>query len=159
MKLRSIYKLIIFAIFLGVLSSSCEELPCEYPDGVQLHAGFYTSTGVAISDTLIGDFNLVLLNNTDNPYSEDYPTAIESISFPFAVTEDTSTVIITFENLEKDTITFRYNRTLALKSHPCGFDTFFEITEIVNTNNQIDSIWIKKDIVEYGSEENIKIYF
>lgn len=159
MKPKSTFQLLFLGFLLMLLVISCNELPCAHYDGVKVNVGFYQSTGVAISDTSIKSFHLKLLTEIDTPYVENYLTATKKISFPLSMIEDSSTIILTFHDSVSDTLTFIYKRTLTLESHACGFDTFFEITEIKNTNNRLDSIWLRKDIIDYATEENIKIYF
>lgn len=152
---------------LGLLAiAACSELPCSYTNGVQLNAGFYYFNGNTLTDTLIP--NLIMhygledqslySDSTKSIYTDTLRT-VQSLQFPLSMLADSSIVIFEFDTISYDTLIFRYNKTLHLESHKCGFDNFFEITSIEATNNRIDSVWISNNIVDYGEKENIKIYF
>ena len=143
---------------LFVLFMSCEELPCEDSNGVQVNLGFYQFDGRSLADTTIDTLTLQLYNEIDTPYTDFY-TQIQTLSFPLSQIADTSTVIFMYKDSVFDTLVFHYDKTLLLENHKCGFDYFFEINKITSTSNRMDSVWIRKNLVEYGDEENVKVYF
>lgn len=138
---------------------ACAELPCSETGGVNLNAGFYSYDGVVLTDTLIPNLIMHFGQEEETIYSDTLKGKVQSIQFPLSMITDSSVVIFEFNNSKSDTLIFHYNTTLHLESHECGFVNFFEITSIDATNNQIDSVWISKNMVEYGDVENIKIYF
>ena len=150
---KAIWTILIFVVFI-----SCEELPCEDSDGVQVNVGFYKLDGVTLTDSIIDTLTLQLYNEVDTPYTEDYFKK-QAISFPLSQLADTSTIIFMYKDSVYDTLIFRYDKTLILENHKCGFANFFDITSITTSNNRLDSVWIRKNLVEYGDEENVKIYF
>lgn len=149
----------IFGLAFMLMFISCEELPCKNTNGVQLNAGFYSYNGVAISDTSFYNLSLILGNDDSTTYTDSLKQITQTISFPLSMVSDSSRVILVYNILEADTLIFYYNKSLHLESHACGFDEFFEITEIKTTTHQLDSIWIRNDLVDYGTEEHIKIYY
>ena len=157
MKRKWIYR-ISWAALLFILFMACDELPCEDTNGVQVNLGFYTLNGTSLSDTTIDTLTLQLYNEIDTPYTESY-IKTHTLSFPLSQLVDTSTIIFMYKDSVFDTIIFHYDRSLILENHQCGFETFFEINNITTTSNRLDSVWVRKNLVEYGDEENVKIYF
>lgn len=137
---------------------SCDELPCPDSNGVNLNLGFYTFDGRILADTTIDTINVILLNHTEDMFNEKL-TRVQHFSFPLSMIADSSTIILIYKDSMSDTITFYYDKLLTLESHKCGFDNFFDINDIKASNNRLDSVWIRKDLVEYGEEENVKVYY
>lgn len=146
-------------LFLIILFSSCEELPCEYADGVLLNVGLFNLDGSNISQASIDSFSLFLLNKDESFYEEEFLNKVSAFSFPLSISDSTTTVILKFNNKLADTLIFKHTNSLVLVNHECGFDTFFNIDTVTTSNNLIESIWISNATVNYGSFENIKIYF
>lgn len=151
------YLLRIFFILLAI--SSCTADPCEYPDGVRTNIGFYSNDGRTLQDTLIDSLKVYLLNDSLTVFYDGKSKKINNIALPLSMISDTSSFIMEFDSGIKDTLTFVYTQYLKLVSHECGFVNCYNITNYKASNNLIDSLWIRKDLVEYGNEENIKIYF
>jgi hypothetical protein len=149
----------LLAVITVLLLASCDELPCEHTNGVLLNAGFYVYNGVTLTDTSLQNLELELVNDDASVYRFEYNTSVQSISFPLSMLTDSSVVVLNYNNMQSDTITIHYTQSLHLESHQCGFDEFFEITDISATNHQLDSIWIRNEIVDYVQTEHIKIYF
>jgi hypothetical protein len=138
---------------------SCDTPPCEDSDGVKVNLGFYYFDGKALKDTLINSLNIYLKNDSASHFYDGTKMKTGSVALPLSMITDSSTFIFRFDASVNDTITFRYTQYLKLVSHECGFVNFFKISGCETTTNRIDSVWIRKDLVEYGNEENIKIYF
>jgi hypothetical protein len=138
---------------------SCDAPPCEDSDGVNVNIGFYKFDGKALKDTLIDSLNIFLKNDSLTHFWDGTKIKTDSVDLPLSMLTDSSTFIFRFDSSVYDTITFRYTQYLKLVSHECGFVNFFNITSCETTTNRIDSVWIRKDLVEYGNEENVKIYF
>ncbi|MGF7140643.1 DUF6452 family protein [Roseimarinus sediminis] len=153
-----IQKVLFNGIVLMMMLWSCDELPCPDSNGVNLNVGFYTFDGRILADTTIDTINYILLNPAEDHYQQEL-IRVQYFSFPLSMIDDSSTMILLYKDGVSDTITFYYERLLTLESHKCGFDNFFDINDIKASNNRLDSVWIRKDLVEYGEEENIKIYF
>ncbi|MDA3929137.1 MAG: DUF6452 family protein [Prolixibacteraceae bacterium] len=150
-----------FFILLAIafLLIACDELPCDDKDGVQLNAGFYTYDGVNYADTSINSPTIHLINSDSTSYIDSYTSEIHLFSFPLSFIADSSTIVLEFQESVFDTVTIYYNTNIHLENHQCGFAYYFDIREIQSTNNLLDSVWISKKLVEYGDNENIKIYF
>jgi len=138
---------------------SCDAPPCEDSNGVLLNIGFYHFNGTSLKDTLIDSLNITLKNDSATLFLNGTKKKTGNVALPLSMIADSSTFIFQFDSVAYDTLTIRYNQYLKLVSHQCGFVNFFNITSYENTTNRIDSVWIRKDLVEYGTEENIKIYF
>lgn len=145
--------LLFFTLFMA-----CEELPCDDTNGVQLNLGFYKINKALLADTTIDTITVQLYNVIDTPYTETF-YAKQSLNLPLSQLADSSTIIFVYKDSIFDTLIFRYNQSLILENHKCGFATFFELNNITCTSNRLDSVWIRKNLVEYGDEENVKIYF
>ena len=139
--------------------SSCTADPCEYPDGVRTNIGFYTYDGRTLQDTLFDSLKVYLLNDSSALFYDGTSEKINKITLPLSMISDTSSFVMEFESGIRDTLTLVYTQYLKLVSHECGFVNYYNITNYEASNNLIDSLWIRKDLVEYGNEENIKIYF
>jgi hypothetical protein len=143
-------------IMIGMLS--CEELPCPGDQAVMAKIGFYEIDGSIINDFFIDSFNVEYLNSGSS-YIDTFFTERNSIDIPLSINSDSTTIVIKYKNTTTDTLLLKSERTLKLISHECGFDTFFEINELETTQNQLDSAWLRRDIVDYAELENIKIYY
>lgn len=149
----------IVVIIFGLLAlGACSELPCSEINGVQLYAGFYHFDGTTLTDTVVPDLIMHYGLEEQSIYSETL-RKVQRIQFPLSMLADSSVVIFEFDSVRFDTLVFHYNKMLHLESHECGFVDFFEITSIEATAHEIDSVWISKNVVDYGDKENIKIYF
>ncbi|MDA3879251.1 MAG: DUF6452 family protein [Prolixibacteraceae bacterium] len=157
--LQKILLKILFWTAAALAFLSCDELPCEDPDGAQANLSFFTIERGGLSDTLIDSLTVILLNDETNPYGIFYKTVTNKISVPLSLNEDTTTMIFLYKDSIADTLIFRYSRFMNLPSHECGFVTFFEINDIATSSNRLDSAWISKSTVENGEFENVKIYF
>lgn len=156
-KTKKISRFIVLLLVAGTFS--CDELPCEYPDGVNLVAGFFQYNETIIEAMPLDSFSVVLLNDSIPPYEDFYKSKQKTIRFPLSILSDTSVVVLKFNDGICDTLNFYYSRSLVLINHQCGFDTFFDIDTIIHTRNKIESVWLSKSLVDYKNDENIKIYF
>ncbi len=157
---RTAYRNWFFALSIFiVLFSSCEELPCEYSDGVLLNAGFFHLEGSNITKASIDSFSLILLNSAEGFYEEKFINEVDTLSFPLSIIDSTTTIVLKYKNNLADTLIFKHTNNLLLINHECGFETFFNIDTVITSDNLIESVWISNATVNYGSFENIKIYF
>jgi hypothetical protein len=159
MQIKKLIQILLGGFILLYTLNACDELPCDYTDGVNVYVGFYQYDGITLADTLIDSLVVYLMNDPESSYTDSMDDDTQSISFPLSMINDTSTVILKIGSFSADTIIFYYNKSLNLLSHTCGFVNFFEITNINTTNNQLDSIWIRDELINYDDDENIKIYF
>jgi hypothetical protein len=146
------------AIVIFFFVVACTKPPCEKSGSVQLNANFYRNANNTVKDTLVDSVTLVLGVNLDTVVYEANTTKTQSLSFPLSMNSDTSRVVIVFDQQVSDTLTFVVKRDLTMVSHECGFVYYFNIDEVQTTNNKIKSVWVSKELVEYGTKENIKIY-
>jgi hypothetical protein len=173
MNWRKIVKNTAIITLLSLFIYACDAPPCDDADGVQVNLGFYYFDGNTLQDTLIDSMNVFLYkeeSTTDTlnssiekdflvAYSYKTQGNTQSLSLPLSMIVDSSTFIFEFDSCCFDTLTLWYSQYLHMESHECGFVNFYNIKSYKITTNRIDSIWIRKDLVEYGDEENIKIYY
>jgi hypothetical protein len=152
------FYLLLFSL-LGYLFSCQTPPPCEDANGVHANLGFYYYSGATLNDTLIDSLVVYALDEDLTFFFNGLNTKNKSIALPFSMLKDTSIFIFEFGTDGTDTIEFRYTQYTKLISHECGFVNFCDILEIITTHNLIDSVWVRKELVEYGDEENVKIYF
>jgi len=142
------------------LLESCDQPPCADSDGVQLNAGFYQANGISVKDTAIKNLTTWILGQDETAsLSKIMSDNYKIMYLPLSKTSDTSVFVLNFDTLGTDTLTLHYTRELKLISHECGFDFFFELSRAKTTTHVIDSVWIRKAYVEYGEQENVKIFF
>ncbi len=139
--------------------TACDELPCPNESGIQVNMGFYLIENNIISDLFIDSLTIEYLNPNNENVSEFLGRQRQFIEIPLSITSDTSTFVLKFKDDIADTILIKSDRTVKLISHQCGFDTFFDINEIQTSSNKLDSVWLRRDVVDYADFENIKIYF
>jgi len=155
---RNSFYFLIF-LLLGYLFSCETPPPCEDANGVQANLGFYYYSETTLNDTLIDSLVVYALNEDLVLFFDGTQTRNQTIALPLSMISDTSIFIFQFGKDGTDTLEFRYTQYTKLISHECGFVNYFDISEIITTHNLIDSVWVRKELVEYGDEENVKIYF
>ncbi|MBN1925674.1 MAG: hypothetical protein JW798_07560 [Prolixibacteraceae bacterium] len=148
--------LVLLAFFSFIFA--CEQPKCEY-SGVYVNCGFYHFDGTTLQDTLFDSLSIFVSIDPDTAWLDKTGKQVGSVQLPLSMVNDTSMFIFSFDSLLYDTLVFFHTKELHLVSHACGFINFFEITDIESTKHNLDSIWIRKSLIEYGEEENIKIYF
>lgn len=150
-----------FSIFVSFayLLSCQSALPCDDANGVQANLSFCYYSGTVLSDTLID--SLVVYALTDEPtlYFDGTDSEDSTIALPLSMLSDTSVYIFQFGKEGTDTLQFCYTQYTNMVSIECGFVNFCNLTALNTTHHLIDSIWISKELVEFGDEENVKIYF
>jgi hypothetical protein len=156
---KRFFRIIVLGLFLGVVFTACDKPPCDDSDGVQANLGFYKVQKYVYKDTTFKNLEVVTLDNPSEPLKYVLSSTAKSIYLPLSKMSDTSIFILKFNAISWDTISFYYNKELKLESHECGFDFFFHLTKVVSTNHMIDSVWIRKELIEYGTKENVKIFF
>lgn len=60
-----------------------------------------------------------------------------------------------------DTLTFHYQRRIQFLSNSCGYTFFYQLTNLLSTHHNIDSVIIKNDQInnDANSPEHVQIYF
>ena len=155
---KNSFYLSVLVLLVGLFS--CETPPpCDDANGVQVNLGFYSYQGTTLKDTLIDSLVIFAIDNQPVLYSDGTGLKKSSQPLNLSMLSDTSVFIFQFGTDATDTIEFYYTQYTRLVSHECGFVNFYDLTGIKTTNNLIDSVWVRKDLVEFGDEENVKIYF
>jgi hypothetical protein len=152
-----------FYFFIFVLLAylfSCETAPpCDDANGVQANLGFFYYDGTELTDTLIDSLVVYTFDKEPVPFFDGTKTKNSTVALQLSMLNDTSIFIFEFGTDGTDTVKFIYTQYTNLVSHECGFVNFYELQEVKSTTNLIDSVWIRKELVEYGDDENVKIYF
>jgi len=155
---KNLFYFLVYALIVSLYS--CETPPpCEDANGVQANVGFYYYSGTTLNKKSIDSLVVYTTNDLNTPYYDGTKYRIDTIDLPLSMLNDTSVFIFHFGTDGTDTVEFYYTQYTRLVSYECGFINFYNLTGIKTTNNLIDSVWIRKELVEYGDEENVKIYF
>jgi hypothetical protein len=157
--IRKNYFYILIIGFVAYLFSCEAPPPCADANGVQANLGFYHYAETSLNDTLIDSLVVYTIKDKKTPYYDGTKTKVDTIALPLSMLNDTSVYIFHFGTDGTDTLEFYYTQYTRLVTHECGFINFYNLTGIKTTHNLIDSVWIRKELVEYGNEENVKIYF
>jgi hypothetical protein len=154
------YCFYLIGVLLLMYFFSCETAPpCDDANGVQANLGFYHYNGTTLNDTLIDSLAVYTQSILQILYYDGTQTATGKLELPLSMISDTSVFIFQFDSGVFDTLEFYYTQETRLISHECGFANFYTLTGATTTHNRIDSVWIRKNLVEYGDDENVKIYF
>jgi hypothetical protein len=153
--MTKILKIGTFFLFSLLVIFSCEKPPCENYNGAQLNLGFFESDGT----TLIAKSIDSLTVYAGNAFYDGSTLSLTTLALTLSNSKDQSEFIFLFKDGRSDTLVFNYLRETKLVSHECGFVNFYTLTGVTTTTNVIDSVWVRKELVEYGKEENCKIYF
>lgn len=162
--------LLFSTVILCLLYAACkqERDPCLQPVTVAAKLGTYkaieTDTGIVTSDSLLPAATIAVL---DSPFAFAYGAQGISkftniILSPHA---DSTRIFIQPDSarkssLDKDTITFYYNRQLHFISNACGYTNYYSIYEVKSTSYNIDSIkLINGAVTNDANIENVKIYY
>ncbi|HPR33623.1 MAG TPA: DUF6452 family protein [Prolixibacteraceae bacterium] len=140
------------------LVSACDVPPCEQ-EGVFLNGTFYHFDGSTLQDTLFDSLRIYLGNEELLLLSDQSGSSVGSFRLPLSANDEQSRFVFLFGNELSDTLIVHHTASLHLLSHECGFVHFFELTDVETGAGVIDSVWIRKPRVDYGEDENIKIYF
>lgn len=153
--IKHIVPFLLFGLFLSFVA--CDELSCEEEGDVVLNAGLYYINEGTVVDTTMDSISIVYATINDSYVDEEASAQI--LSFFLSDLTDTTQIVIEYIDNVRDTVNFYYTRELFIESYTCGFINNYILTEVDNTTNKMDSIRIKKKLVEYGEDENITIYF
>jgi hypothetical protein len=137
----------------------CDTQPCSDSDGVQLNAGFYEVENMVSTSVALSSLKVYAADTTAGQLSGVLYSGAKGMSLPLSAVADTATFILKYDSVTFDTLSLFYTKELKLVSHECGFDFFFELTGADITRNKADSVWIRKATVEYGTLENIKLFY
>lgn len=141
--------------FLGVVS--CQTVPpCENGE-VLMYGGFHAINQYGVKDTLIDSVSVYLHSASDELYCSN--KNLKMISLPLSMQQDSTVFIFVFGKKASDTLVVKHSFDLKLVSHECGFVGFFTLTDAYTTTHCIDSVRIRKDLVNYDMQENIRLHF
>lgn len=162
--------ILLCSIMVSCLYIACkqERDPCLQPVTVAAKIGTYKAiegdTGIIVSDSLLPNAIIAVL---DSPYAFAYAAKGVSkftniILSPMA---DSTRIFIQPDSarntvLDKDTVTFYYDRQLHFISNACGYTYYYNIYNVRSTNYNIDSVRVSNgEVSENANIENVKIYY
>ncbi|RYE20704.1 MAG: hypothetical protein EOP51_17295 [Sphingobacteriales bacterium] len=167
--IRRFYTLIA-AVFISVCWLSCDRQkdPCLQPVRASLHIGVYktveSDTGIVALDSLLPN---VIVGVVDSPayfmYAVKNVNKIDSVVL--SPMKDSTSIFIQADSartsvFDKDTITFYYTRNLHFISNACGYTTYYTISDLKYTVNNIDSVkLINGNVSTDANIEHVKIYY
>jgi len=160
MRIQEIYgktlgKMFIFMVLVSVCLSCNFNRPCDEQVRFPVNTGFYYISDEELKDTILEDITVFGIGREDSLlYDQD---TINAISFRLSPYVDTTEIVIVFGPLY-DTLTFYYSRELRMVSPECGFAFLFDIKELSNTKNFIDSISLIDPKLEEIETEHLQIF-
>lgn len=83
---------------------------------------------------------------------------ISLMKLPLRADSETTTFVVTINDIS-DTVAIRHTSYPHLISRECGYTWYHDIEPPSWSNNAIDSVWLRFDVVTNNDEENIRIYY
>lgn len=152
---RTVSKIFAFLVLVSVCLSCNINRPCDEQIRFPVNTGFYYITDEVLKDTILEDITVFGIGREDSLlYDQDTTNAI---SFRLSPYVDTTEIVIVFGPLY-DTLTFNYSRELRMVSPECGFAFLFDIKELSNTSNFIDSVSLIDPKLEEIETEHLQIF-
>lgn len=153
-------------IIAGILFASCtpERDPCLQPKSVSLRFGTYKT---ADTGTLGKDSTLpaAIIGMVDSPYifylgakSNKFQLLLSPLadSVRWFIMPDSNAA----NKVLRDTITFHYQKHLHFISTGCGYNYYYTLSNITQTDNYIDSIKINNaEVTTEANIEHVKIFY
>ncbi len=147
-------RLLFLALVLLCLSCNINR-PCDEQVRFPVNTRFYHIIEEELKDTILEDITVYGIGREDSLlYSQDTTNIISFRLSPFV---DTTKIIIVYGSLY-DTLTFNYSRELRMISPECGFAFLFDIRELYNTSNFIDSVSLIDPKLEEIEAEHLQIF-
>ena len=156
----------IFCILLtaAVIFAACYSLDCPLDSNVELKVSFYdykTDADITLKDTLTitaEGTDSVLINRLYNTSSFSLPLQIGSRNDEIV----TDTLTLNFVNAENevktDVITLKHRSYVHFEGADCPALVFHQILEATSTKNNIDSLEIIRNLVNYDEATNIRLH-
>ena len=83
----------------------------------------------------------------------------KQLTLPMSYTQECDTVILSYSNDVTDTLYVRHSNIPFYQSMECGVIMHHKLLGASHTDNFIDSVAITNADINFGNNENIKIYF
>lgn len=154
MESRLLY--IVGFLVLAFVCLSCNiNRPCDEQVRFPVNTGFYNISDEEMRDTILEDITVYGIGREDSLlYDQDTTNAINFRLSPY---DDTTKIVIVYGTVH-DTLTFYYSRELRMISPECGFAFLFDIKELSNTRNFIDSVSLINPTLEEIETEHLQIF-
>ena len=148
-------KIFVFLTLVSICLSCNINRPCDEQIRFPVNTGFYYISDEEVKDTILEDITVFGIGREDSLlYDRDTTNAISYRLSPYV---NATEIVIVFGSLY-DTLTFDYSRELRMVSPECGFAFLFDIRELSNTSNFIDSISLIDPKLEEIETEHLKIF-
>ena len=160
MRIQEIYRnllaRIIVSLVLVFVCFSCNiNRPCDEQVRFPVNTVFYNIYDEEMKDTILENITVYGIGREDSLLYDQDTTRL--ISFRLSPYVDTTEIVIVF-GLLYDTLTFYYSRELRMISPECGFAFLFDIRELNNTSNFIDSLSLIDPKLEDIEAEHLQIF-
>ena len=160
MRIKEIYrkipgKIFVFLVLVSVCLSCNINRPCDEQVRFPVNTGFYYIIDEEAIDTILEDITVFGIGREDSLlYDQDTTNFISFRPSPYV---DITEIVIVYGPLY-DTLTFNYSRELRMISPECGFAFLFDIKELNNTSNFIDSVSLIDPKLEGIETEHLQIF-
>jgi hypothetical protein len=180
-KLNKDFKLLLVLVAGMIIIASCEskEPGCYQPTTVGMVCGFQKRDTQIVKDTV--SLNpLSVIDRITYRFSDSFLPSPQMVvlhekialrvtgdkgssQLGIAFNQDNDSITYTFRPDTTiavfDTITFFYTSTLHFISNNCGYNYYFNITDIKHTSNMLDSIGYIDRNVSDANKRNVQFYF
>jgi len=150
-----IAKIFLFFVFAVVFLSCNINRPCDEQIRFPVNSSFYSYYDEELRDTILENITVYGIGREDSLLYDMDTTSL--VSYRLSPYIDTTEIVIVFGTLY-DTLSFYYSRELRMISPECGFAFLFDIREISNTTNFIDSISLIDPKLEEIEAEHLQIF-
>lgn len=141
-----------------ILVACAKETTCSLPEIAVLQIGFYEYEN-SNSQTSQNILNIDIFGiGREDTLLYQAPNDFNEIKLPLNHASDQSEYIIRTESFQ-DTLVINYQREAMLNESVCGYEVFFDLTEVSLTTNSFDSIAIQVSMVNFETREHVKIFF
>lgn len=150
-------RLAIILIALVALLTGCDSFDCSLENTVSCNLGFYDGHGNAVRMT---DTLMVTAVGTDSVLF-NRGVGRHDISVPMSYYKDCDTLVLTLwgeDYLMRDTLMVSKTNVENFESLDCPVNMFHKITDARASGTFIDSVKVVLSKIEYGANENIKVY-
>lgn len=147
-------------VFVALLPQSCNTSGCTENQSALPLAGFYSSSGTAIS---VSGFDIIGVGAPGDSALYTAGQARSEIYLPFRSTASSTAFLFNYQADSVTTVTdrveFSYTSEPYFASEECGAMYRYRITGLSYTRNLIDSIGITDSLITNFNAQRIHIYF
>lgn len=150
------------ATAMAMTFASCDSgYDCSLENIAYNHIGFYITNeyGGDVSYTHPDAITVSLMVNGRDSIVVNHIQGTKQLTLPMSYTQECDTVILSYSNDVTDTLYVRHSNIPFYQSMECGVIMHHKLLGTSHTDNFIDSVAITNADINFGNNENIKIYF